>query len=70
MYGGRFCVDVDDIEYEAGDQQYNLFAEYVDTRGLTYRIDIQKVTNYLRCRRRTRFVGRISDDILEEIENQ
>lgn len=68
--GGMFRFDVDDIEFEVGDPQYNLFAEYVDTRGLTYRINIQNASNTVRCRRRTRFVGRISDDILEEIENQ
>lgn len=68
--GGLFRYDVDDIEFEIGDPRYNLFAEYVDSRGLTYRADIQNVSNNVRCRRRTRFVGRISDDILEEIEGQ
>ena len=68
--GGLLRYDVDDIEFEIGDPRYNLFAEYVDTRGLTYRIDIQNASNHVRCRERTRFAGRISDDILEEIENQ
>jgi outer membrane receptor for ferrienterochelin and colicin len=68
--GGLYRYDVDDIEFEIGDPRYNLFAEYVDTRGLTYRIDIQNASNNVRCRRRTRFAGRISDNILEEIENQ
>lgn len=68
--GGIFRYDVDDIEFDIGDPRYNLFAEYVDTRGLTYRLDVQNASNNVRCRRRTRFEGRISDGILEEIENQ
>jgi hypothetical protein len=68
--GGLFRYDVDDIEFEIGDPRYNLFAEYVDSRGLTHRLDIGNVSNNVRCRRRTRFVGRISDNILEEIEGQ
>jgi hypothetical protein len=68
--GGLFRYDVDDIEFEIGDPRYNLFAEYLDSRGLTYRVDIQNFSNNVRCRRRTRFVGRISDNILEEIEGQ
>ena len=68
--GGLFRYDVDDIVFDVGDPFYNLFAEYVDNRGLTYRVDVQNVSNNVRCRRRTRFVGRISDNILEEIEGQ
>lgn len=68
--GGFLRYDVDDIEFEIGDPRYSLFAEYVDNRGLTYRLDLQNVSNNARCRRRTRFVGRISDAILEEIERQ
>lgn len=68
--GGLFRYDVDDIEFEIGDPRYMLFAEYVDKRGLTHRLDIGNVSNNVRCRRRTRFVGRIRDNILEEIEGQ
>ncbi len=68
--GGIFRYDVDDIEFDVGDPRYNLFAEYVDSRGLTYRADVQNVSNNVRCRRRTRFVGKISAGILEEIEQQ
>ena len=68
--GGLYRYDVDDIEFEIGDPRYSLFAEYVDTRGLTYRADFGNFSNNVRCRRRTRFVGRISDDVLEEIEGQ
>lgn len=68
--GGLFRYDVDDIEFEVGDPRFNLFAEHTDRRGLTYRVDIGNVTNNVRCRRRTRFIGRIVDNILEEIEGQ
>jgi len=68
--GGIFRYDVDDIEFDIGDPRYMLFAEYVDKRGLTHRLDIGNVSNNVRCRRRTRFVGRIRDNILEEIEGQ
>ena len=51
--GGLYRYDVDDIEFEIGDPRYMLFAEYVDRRGLTHRLDIGNVTNNVRCRRRT-----------------
>ena len=48
----------------------NLFVEYVDSRGLTYRFDAGGITDGGQCRTRTRFAGRISAGILEEIEDQ
>ena len=68
--GGLFAYDVDDIEFEIGDPRYNFFAEYRDARNITYRLDIQNASNNVRCRERRRFVGRIADQILEEIEDQ
>jgi len=68
--GGLFAYDVDDIEFEIGDPRYNFFAEYRDSRNITYRLDIQNASNNVRCRERRRFVGRIADQILEEIEDQ
>ncbi len=68
--GGIFRYDLEDIEFDIGDPRYGLFGEYVDTRGLTYRLDIQNASNNVRCRERRRFVGPISDGILEEIEDQ
>jgi len=68
--GGYYRYDLEDIEFDIGHPRYGLFAEYIDRNNLTYRIDIQNVTNGNRCRRRTRYEGRISDDILEEIEFQ
>lgn len=68
--GGLFRYDVDDIEFDIGDPRYNFFAEYRDQRGITYRVDVQNSSNNVRCRERRRFVGRIADQILEEIEDQ
>ena len=37
-------------------------------RGTTYRFDAGALTNGSQCRRRTRFIGRTTADILAEIE--
>lgn len=68
--GNNKRYDIDDIELVAGDPRANLFVEYVDRRGITYRLDINDVHNTLGCRERQRFVGRISSGILEEIEDR
>ena len=68
--GGMFRYDIDDIEFEVGEPRINLFAEHVDSRGLTYRMDLGALTDGSQCRRRTRFVGRISANVLEEIESR
>lgn len=66
--GNMYRYDIDDIEFMVGDPRVNLFVEYVDRRGLTYRFDIGGITNGAQYRERYRYDGRISDDILEEIE--
>jgi len=68
--GNNKRYDIDDIELVAGDPRANLFVEYVDRRGLTYRLDVNDVHNTLGCRERQRFVGRISSGIIEEIEDR
>lgn len=68
--GGMFRYDVDDIEFNVGEPRVNLFTEIRDTRGITYRLDLGALTNGSQCRRRSRFVGRISANILEEIESR
>ena len=68
--GGMFRYDVDDIEFNVGEPRVNLFTEIRDSRGITYRLDLGALTNGTQCRRRTRFVGRISANILEEIESR
>ena len=66
--GGMFRYDVDDIEFNVGEPRVNLFAEYRNQRGTTYRFDAGALTDGSQCRRRTRFIGRTTADILEEIE--
>ena len=66
--GGMFRYDVDDIEFNVGEPRVNLFAEYRNRRGTTYRFDAGALTDGSQCRRRTRFIGRTTADILEEIE--
>ena len=66
--GSMFRYDIADIEFAVGEPRLNLFAEYIDSRGLTYRFDAGALTDGSQRRRRTRFIGRISDNILEEYE--
>lgn len=68
--GGMFRYDIDDIEFTVGQPRVNLFAEYIDTRNVNYRFDFGGITDGAQCRRRSRFVGRIAANILEEIEYQ
>ena len=67
---GMERFDIDDIEMSVGDPRVNLFVEYVDSFGLTWRFDGGGLTNGAQCRDRFRFDGRISAGILEEVEHQ
>jgi hypothetical protein len=62
--------DIDDIADYIGEPNTNAFVQFVDSRGTTYRFDARNATSNLQCRERTRFVGRISANILEEIEDR
>lgn len=62
--------DIDDVEDYIGEPNTNAFVEFIDSRGITYRFDARNATSNLQCRERQRFVGRISANILEEIEDQ
>ncbi|PCJ27963.1 MAG: hypothetical protein COA96_02025 [SAR86 cluster bacterium] len=62
--------DIEDIESFVGEPNVNAFVEFVDSRGITYRFDARNATANMQCRYRTRYVGRISAGILEEIEDQ
>jgi len=62
--------DLEDIELTAGDPMVMAFVEYVAFGNTTIRLDVRNATDNLQCRERQRFVGRISDNILEEIEDQ
>ncbi len=68
--GNMFQYDIGDIEFNVGEPRYNLFAEYVDTRGITYRLDLQNLSDNAQCRDRYRFAGAIYDGVLEEIESR
>ncbi|MFT4863130.1 MAG: outer membrane receptor for ferrienterochelin and colicins [Pseudohongiellaceae bacterium] len=66
--GGMFRYEVDDIEFIVGEPRVNFFAEYISPNSITYRFDFGNITDSSQCRRRTRFIGRTSANILEEIE--
>jgi hypothetical protein len=69
--GGRIRYDIDDIEYSAGDPFWSMFVEWVGFNNMTFRLDASRIVNNGEfCRERQRFIGRMSDDILEEIEDQ
>jgi outer membrane receptor for ferrienterochelin and colicins len=62
--------DLEDIELTAGDPMVMAFVEYIAFGNTTIRFDVRNATDNLQCRERQRFVGRISANILEEIEDQ
>jgi len=69
--GGRIRYDIDDIEYSGGDPFWSVFVEWVGFNNMTFRLDASRiVSNGEFCRERLRFIGRMSDGILEEIEDQ
>lgn len=67
--GGMVRYDIDDIEKSVGEPRVNLFVEHVDRRGITYRFDAGAISDGQQFRDRFRFVGRASDNILEEFES-
>ena len=60
--------DIIDIEEDYSAPYVTAFAELIALDDITFRLDIRNVTDVFRCRDRTRFVGHIRDNILEEIE--
>jgi hypothetical protein len=68
--GNRKRYDIDDIELSARDPSISAFAEIIAFGGVTFRLNASDFNNNHSCRERQRFVGRISDGILEEIEDQ
>ncbi len=66
--GGMFMYDLQDFEFTVGDPFWGIFAEYRDRRGTTYRLDVGQLTDGTQCRERWRYVGRLSNNVLEEIE--
>ena len=68
--GNSKRYDIDDIELQTRDPFTNAFVEIVAFGGTTFRLEASSFNNSKYCRERQRFVGRISDGILEEIEDQ
>ena len=69
--GGRIRYDIDDIEYSGGDPFWSVFVEWVGFNNMTFRLDASRIMSSGEfCRERQRFIGRMSDGILEEIEDQ
>ncbi|MCH8264058.1 MAG: TonB-dependent receptor [Proteobacteria bacterium] len=66
--GGTKRWDIDDIESFYADPLLTAFLEVIAFDDITFRFDVQNVTEIDDCRDRTRFVGRVRDQILEEIE--
>ncbi len=66
--GGMFMYDLQDFEWTVGEPFHGVFAEIRDRRGITYRLDVRQTNDGSQCRERWRFVGRMSDGILEELE--
>jgi outer membrane receptor protein involved in Fe transport len=66
--GGTKRWDIDDIESFYADPSVTAFLEVIAFNDITFRLDVQNATEIDDCRDRTRFVGRISAQILEEIE--
>jgi outer membrane receptor for ferrienterochelin and colicins len=60
--------DIDDIENAHVDPFITAFLEVIALDNITFRFDLRNVTDVDMCRDRTRFVGHIRDNILEEIE--
>lgn len=66
--GGSKRWDIDDIEEDYANPFFTAFMEVVAFNDLTFRFDIRNLSDVEMCRDRTRYVGHIADDILEEIE--
>ena len=62
-------VDIDDIESQQFDPYVTAFVEKIAFKNITFRVDISNVTDVVICRDRERYVGRVSANILEEVEH-
>ncbi|MDA1371655.1 MAG: TonB-dependent receptor plug domain-containing protein [Proteobacteria bacterium] len=60
--------DIDDIEDDHADPYVTGFLEVIAFDDITFRLDARNLTDVEICRDRTRYVGHIANDILEEIE--
>ena len=60
--------DIDDIESQWDDPYAAVFVEKVAFNNLTFRLDVENATDAQMCRERERYLGRISANIVEEVE--
>jgi outer membrane receptor protein involved in Fe transport len=68
--GNEKIYDIDDVLDLRGDPSTSVFAEWISPNGTSWRFDVRGLGSNDQCRERTRFVGRLSAGILEEIENR
>ncbi len=62
--------DIDEVTDFVGEPNISVFGEWISPRGTSWRFDVRDLTNNRQCSERTRFVGRRSAGILEEIEER
>ncbi len=65
----RVNFDLFDTERDSEEYSLSFFLEKRAFNGVTFRFDIQNANNKENCRLRTRYDGRITSGIIEEIEN-
>ena len=68
--GNEKLYDIDDVVSTLGEPNVSIFAEYITDGGTSFRFDAFDATSNEQCRERIRFVGRLSNNIIEEIENR
>jgi len=68
--GNQKRYDIDDVVSSLGEPYVNAFVEFVAFDNITFRFDARDATSNAQCRERTRYVGRLSAGIIEEIEDQ
>ena len=60
--------DIDDIEEDHADPYITAFVEKIAFNDITFRLDMRNVSDVKVCRDRTRYVGHIANNVLEELE--
>ena len=65
----RVNFDLFDTERDSEEYSLSFFLEKRAFNGVTFRFDIQNANDRENCRVRTRYDGRITSGIIEEIEN-
>ena len=68
--GNTKIYDVDDLLTMRAEPGLSLFAEWISPAGTSWRWDARDIGNPEQCSDRTRYVGRLSAGILEEIEKR